>query len=169
MPPMYWISSKSWIKPKKPLNKALAQPQKNVEGFIHYNLGNVAFTAQQFDSAISQYESALRIDPTDMEAKYNLELALKQQQQQQDQQDQQQDSKEGQQDQQQQQDSKDCQQDQQQQDQNMSSRTNNNRTRKDCQQDQQQQDQKDGQQDQQRQDQKDCQQDQQNQQGIENM
>ena len=66
------------------LDQALAQPQKTVEAFIHYNLGNVAYTAQQFDAAVSQYESALRIDPTDQAAKYNLELALLQQKQQQD-------------------------------------------------------------------------------------
>ena len=66
------------------LDQALAQPQKTVEAFIHYNLGNVAYTAQQFDAAVTQYESSLRIDPTDQAAKYNLELALLQQKQQQD-------------------------------------------------------------------------------------
>lgn len=84
----------------------------------YYNLGNVFFQAQQYEAAIESYKEALRLDPTDLQAKQNLELALKQlQQQQQDQQnqDQQQDAQN--QDQQQDQQNGDQQQDQQNQDQ----------------------------------------------------
>ena len=84
------------------LEQALAQPgeaadetdqadektRSPIAASIHYNLGNVAYQAQQFDAAIGQYEAALRLEPSDQSAKYNLELAL-QQKQQQDQQDQQ--------------------------------------------------------------------------------
>lgn len=60
-----------------------------------YNLGNTHFGAGDYGAAVEAYKQALRIDPADMDAKHNLELALKkqnEQQQQQEQQDQQQES-----------------------------------------------------------------------------
>ena len=79
----------------------------------NYNLGNVAFTSQDFGKAIDYYKRALRLNPDDNNARRNLRIAqLKQQNQDQDQnQDKDKDKQE--QDQDQQQD----QQDQQQQDQ----------------------------------------------------
>jgi Ca-activated chloride channel family protein len=122
-----------------------------------YNLGNTFFRSQQFEQAIDAYKEVLRLNPDDLEAKYNLELALQQLQQQQEQdqqQDQQQDDQQNDQQQDQQQDDQqnDQQQDQQQDDQ-----------QDDQQQDQQQDDQQnDQQQDQQQDDQQnDQQQDQQ--------
>ncbi len=57
----------------------------------HYNLGNARFAAGDLEGAIEAYKQALRLDPSDGEAKWNLELAQQrldeqQQQQQQDQQ-----------------------------------------------------------------------------------
>jgi tetratricopeptide (TPR) repeat protein len=65
-----------------------------------YNLGNNFFNSQELETAIEAYKSALLLDPHDQNAKYNLELALQQQEQQQQQQDQhqqdqQQEQKEG--------------------------------------------------------------------------
>lgn len=48
-----------------------------------YNLGNNYFQRQEWPDAIEAYKEALRLDPTDQDAKYNLELALQQQQQEQ--------------------------------------------------------------------------------------
>jgi Ca-activated chloride channel homolog len=48
-----------------------------------YNLGNNFYQAQDLEQAIEAYKEALRLNPGDMEAKHNLELALQQQQQQQ--------------------------------------------------------------------------------------
>jgi Ca-activated chloride channel family protein len=56
-----------------------------------YNLGNNFFNSQELETAIEAYKSALLLDPHDQDAKYNLELALQQQEQQQQQQEQQQD------------------------------------------------------------------------------
>lgn len=50
--------------------------------FIYYNLGNAFFQTGQFDQAIESYKQALRLDPDDMDAKYNLELALQQKEEQ---------------------------------------------------------------------------------------
>jgi Ca-activated chloride channel family protein len=48
----------------------------------YYNLGNTFFQAQQFEAAIEVYKEALRLRPDDLEAKQNLELALRQMEQQ---------------------------------------------------------------------------------------
>lgn len=53
-----------------------------------YNLGNSFFQGQQYDKAVAAYVEALKRNPGDEQAKYNLELArlmLQQQQQQQEQ------------------------------------------------------------------------------------
>jgi hypothetical protein len=47
-----------------------------------YNLGNVALGGQQIDAAIEAYKQALRLQPDDMEAKYNLAYAQKMKQEQ---------------------------------------------------------------------------------------
>jgi Ca-activated chloride channel family protein len=41
-----------------------------------YNLGNTAFKAGNFESAVEQYKEALLLNPENEDAKYNLELAL---------------------------------------------------------------------------------------------
>ena len=61
-----------------------------------YNLGNGFYQEQQYDKAVAAYVEALKRNPGDEQAKYNLELArlmLQQQQQQQQQQDQNQQQK----------------------------------------------------------------------------
>jgi tetratricopeptide (TPR) repeat protein len=52
----------------------------------YYNMGNSHLKAQQYQDAVKSYVDALKLNPADMEAKYNLSYALemlKQQQQQQ--------------------------------------------------------------------------------------
>ena len=131
-------------KAQQTLEQTLAQPRNAIAEFAHFNLGNIAYTAQQLDAAIAQYEAALRLQPDDRDAKYNLELAL-QQKQQQDQQQQQNKDQQKQQDQQQNQDQKN-QQDQQQ---------NQDQPKQDQQKQQDQQNQSGGQQDQQQRTQQD--------------
>jgi Ca-activated chloride channel family protein len=58
-----------------------------VQGGAQYNKGNTFMSEQQWQQAVDAYKSALRRNPQDIDAKYNLSYALskmKQQQQQQD-------------------------------------------------------------------------------------
>ena len=57
--------------------------QDDLNQHSFYNLGNTFFQSQQFETAIEAYKEALRLNPDDVEAKQNLELALRQLQQQQ--------------------------------------------------------------------------------------
>lgn len=77
-----------------------------------YNLGNALYRQQQLEQSLEAYKQALRLDPSDVDAKHNLERVLQQMQQQ----EQQQPDGEQQQDQQEQQDQQDQQQQDQQQD-----------------------------------------------------
>lgn len=63
-------------------------PSKQLKMMAHYNKGNLAYNAQQYERAIEDYKNALRAVPTDEDSRYNLRMAqLKQQEQQQQQQD----------------------------------------------------------------------------------
>ena len=65
---------------------------KNLKMMAHFNKGNLAYNAQQYDRAIEDYKNALRAVPTDDDSRYNLRMAqLKLQEQQQQNQDKNQD------------------------------------------------------------------------------
>ena len=51
--------------------------------FAHYNAGNAAFRLGRLDEAIESYKKALTLDPTDEQARHNLEFAQRRQQQEQ--------------------------------------------------------------------------------------
>lgn len=57
--------------------------------FGFYNLGNNFYQQKRMDQAIEAYKQTLRLNPEDMDAKVNLELALREQQAQKEQQNQQ--------------------------------------------------------------------------------
>ncbi len=46
-----------------------------------FNQGNSFFKTNELDQAVESYKNVLRMDPDDQDAKYNLELALRQQEQ----------------------------------------------------------------------------------------
>lgn len=89
------------------MQQALLYADAGLAQQSYFNLGNNFFNAQDLETAVQSYIEALLLNPDDADAKYNLELALNQQQQQQqqqeqqDQQDQQQENQEQNQDQQQ--------------------------------------------------------------------
>jgi Ca-activated chloride channel family protein len=94
------------------------ESQQALDQHSYYNLGNTFFQAQQFEPAIEAYKEALRLNPDDLQAKQNLELALRHlQQQEQEQQEQSDDPSDEQQDQEQDQQSDQDQESDEQQDQ----------------------------------------------------
>jgi tetratricopeptide (TPR) repeat protein len=56
---------------------ALLTADYNVEAATHYNMGNTLFKMGDYPKAIESYQNALEINPEDMDAKFNLELARK--------------------------------------------------------------------------------------------
>ncbi len=51
-----------------------ADPVRRAQGY--YNLGNAQIQLNDIEGAIRSYKSALRLNPADLDAKHNLELAL---------------------------------------------------------------------------------------------
>jgi Ca-activated chloride channel homolog len=80
---------------------------------VHYNLGNCQLLSNQIDPAIDSYKAALRLNPNDENARYNLAYALHLRQQQPPQQDQEEQDQQDQNDQQDDQQGNDDPQDQQ--------------------------------------------------------
>jgi Ca-activated chloride channel family protein len=71
------------------LQKALAltdgvdeNPPLEVAQASYFNAGNSSYNTQELEAAVDAYSQALLLNPDDLDAKYNLELALQQQQQQ---------------------------------------------------------------------------------------
>ncbi len=56
--------------------RAFASPDRALAEGARYNAGNAQFSRKSWQDAIRNYQEALRIDPTDLDAKRNLELAL---------------------------------------------------------------------------------------------
>lgn len=44
---------------------------------IHYNLGNTYYRSGELEKALKEYREALRLNPTDKDAKFNLEVVLR--------------------------------------------------------------------------------------------
>ncbi len=59
---------------------------KETKESAYYNIGNTQMAAQQYGDAVRSYVEALKLDPKDEEAKYNLSYALEKLRQQQQQQ-----------------------------------------------------------------------------------
>lgn len=56
--------------------RSLLQGNISNEAAVYYNLGNAQFQLRDFTAAIESYESSLRLNPHDADAKHNLALAL---------------------------------------------------------------------------------------------
>jgi len=108
---------------------------------VYYNMGNSLMSEQKYQEAIEAYKNSLRLNPNDVEAKYNLEYArkkLQDQQQQQQNQDQDKD-KQDQQDQDQNKDDQQKDQDQKEQEQDDQKKQNQDQEKNDKSDQQQQQ------------------------------
>jgi Ca-activated chloride channel homolog len=111
-----WFKQEDFDKAIEEYQNVVGASDEKFEAHAHYNIGNAQFRKEDYQKAIESYIHSLKLNPTDEDAKYNLEVArrkLKEQidknKQQQDQQDKQQQNKD---------DQKQDQQDQQKQDQN---------------------------------------------------
>jgi Ca-activated chloride channel homolog len=152
----------------KHFNASLSSPDLKLQEQSYYNLGNAHFRLgektddaknkqQQWEQATRQYETALKLDPNDADAKFNLELVkkkleeLKQQQQQQQQQNKQDQQKDQNKDDQQQQQQQDQQKKDEQQKQDKSEQEKKDQQQRQDQQQQQQEQEKKDQQSQQQQ------------------
>ena len=54
---------------------ALAKTKPGLAEKANYNLGNIEFNSQDYQKAIEYYKQALRIDPNDDNARFNLRIA----------------------------------------------------------------------------------------------
>lgn len=71
------------------LNSSVAENNPEKQAKAYYNMGNALLKAEKYQESVEAYKKALRINPNDEDARYNLSYAmqkLKQQQQQQQQQ-----------------------------------------------------------------------------------
>ena len=59
-------------------DEALKYARGDLRSRAFFNRGNAAFHAQQYEQAVEAYKEVLRMNPEDLDAKHNLELALKQ-------------------------------------------------------------------------------------------
>ena len=59
-------------------DEALKYAKGDLRSHGFFNRGNAAFQAQQYIQAVEAYKEVLRMDPDDLDAKHNLELALMQ-------------------------------------------------------------------------------------------
>jgi len=60
------------------LKKALDTKEPGLKAKAYYNLGNTEYRLGNFDGAIQAYKEALKLDPADKDAKFNLEFVQKQ-------------------------------------------------------------------------------------------
>jgi Ca-activated chloride channel family protein len=65
------------------LQQALLTADDDLTRSTLFNQGNSYFKTEELGQAVESYKEVLRMDPDDQDAKYNLELALSQQEQQQ--------------------------------------------------------------------------------------
>ena len=50
--------------------------EPSLSQYAAFNAGNSLYMSENYEAAVEAYKQALRLDPTDQEAKHNLELAL---------------------------------------------------------------------------------------------
>ncbi len=76
------IKQKAYDKAVQSLRQAIGKADKGLQQNGWYNAGNALFETGKYDDAIQAYVQALRLNPADRDAKFNLELAWRKLQQQ---------------------------------------------------------------------------------------
>jgi Ca-activated chloride channel homolog len=71
------IKQQKYDRALQSLQKSTEKGDKGLQEYSWYNSGNAYFESGQYEDAVKAYTKALRINPTDADAKHNLELALK--------------------------------------------------------------------------------------------
>ena len=80
------IKEKKYEPAVQQLRQAVSKGDRGIQASAWYNSGNALFETAKYQDAVQAYIQALRINPADLDAKHNLELALKKTQEQQKQQ-----------------------------------------------------------------------------------
>ncbi|MBI5682343.1 MAG: tetratricopeptide repeat protein, partial [Deltaproteobacteria bacterium] len=57
-------------------NAVIAKKDSALEAKAHYNLGNAFFKANMVKQSVYSFKEAVRLNPDDIDARYNLEIAL---------------------------------------------------------------------------------------------
>jgi Ca-activated chloride channel homolog len=70
------IKQKKYDQGVQSLRQSMNNGDKGIKASSWYNAGNALFSASKFKESAEAYIQALRLDPSDREAKHNLELAL---------------------------------------------------------------------------------------------
>ncbi len=71
-----YLKSREFDEAVENLLRAAAEGDDSLAQKSLFNLGNAYYEGLQFEKAVEAYRESLRIDPGDMDAKYNLELAF---------------------------------------------------------------------------------------------
>ncbi len=61
---------------KYKLDVSAETAEPSLSQYAAFNAGNSLYMSEEYEAAVEAYKQALRLDPTDQEAKHNLELAL---------------------------------------------------------------------------------------------
>ena len=61
----------------KKFQAAMKSTDPNVQAEAQYDLGNTYYRKKDFQNAINAYQESLKLNPSDMDSKFNLELARK--------------------------------------------------------------------------------------------
>jgi len=72
-----FYQQKKYPEALRELENAFGSDDSSLNEKIYFNRGNTFFQMGKYQEAIESYKKALEITPSDKEAKYNLELALK--------------------------------------------------------------------------------------------
>jgi Ca-activated chloride channel homolog len=70
------IKQKKYDQGIQSLRQSMSTGDKEIKERSWYNAGNASFLAGRFKDAVEAYVQALQLDPSDRDAKHNLELAL---------------------------------------------------------------------------------------------